>query len=407
MILNSLRAAGVYVSDLHKDADNLRSNWGQLNRNPTSNVHELRAADVSPSREELIQEAISSGHEPIDLSLGIYPDAQSDLLTEPLNSWPRGYPPSAGIPQLRAAARDYLARTYGAVINAESVAVCAGAKEFIASLPIWLRQLDRSKDTVFFPELSYPAYADGARAADSRMVAVPVDTRFRLRLDRLSKSDVSRGLCLWVNSPSNPTGTNESLPEIAAWGRAHNILICSDESYAELNWADRPRTILEADLDGVLAVHSLSKRSNAPGLRVGFYAGDTSLMDDLINLRRRAGLMASMPAQLLAARLLDDDDYARSLRARVARRLFWLTEWLMSNGFRCNYPEGGMFIWLRAPTDDGGSFARWLARVTGLIVAPGSGFGPTGSAYVRIAAVHQEHMMAPRLLMLSKALTKY
>jgi len=340
----------------------------------------------------------------VDLSLGVPGDAPSDLLGAPLDGWPRGYPPSAGSSQLRAAARDYLARTFGVEMDPQAVAACAGAKEFIASLPQWLRSRDPARDTVLVPGIGYPTYAAGARAAGCRVVRIPLDDRFRLRPDRLASADIQRAVCVWVNSPANPTGVVEPLEGFATWGRNHRVPVCSDESYAELNWRDRPRSILEHGADGVLAVHSLSKRSNAPDLRVGFYAGDRRIVAELVTLRRQAGLMPSAPAQVLATRLLRDDDHAQALRERCARRLAFLVGFLTACGMRCSRPHGGMFAWVRSPTGDGDGFARWCARVTGLVLAPGSQYGPAGAAYVRIAAVQDEGVVLPRLLLLAQAL---
>ena len=100
---------------------------------------------------------------------------------------------------------------------------------------------------------------------------------------------------LWVNSPSNPTGALDDLAAAAAWGRARGVLVASDECYAEFTWAGRPRTILESGPEGVLAVHSVSKRSNLAGARVGFYAGDPDLVGYLRSVRQHAGLMVAGP----------------------------------------------------------------------------------------------------------------
>ena len=102
-------------------------------------------------------------------------------------------------------------------------------------------------------------------------------------------------MCLWVNTPGNPTGGLDDLAAAAALGRAHGVPVLSDECYVEFTWTGRPRTILESGLDGVLAVHSLSKRSNLAGLRVGCYAGDPDLVDYLREVRKHAGLMVPGP----------------------------------------------------------------------------------------------------------------
>ena len=117
----------------------------------------------------------------------------------------------------------------------------------------------------------------GATLAGLRAVAVRVENG-QLDLASIDPADIDRALVLWSNSPSNPTGELDDLEEVAHWGRIHDVLVASDECYAEFTWAGRPRSILEHGLDGVLAVHSISKRSNLAGVRAGFYAGDADIV---------------------------------------------------------------------------------------------------------------------------------
>ena len=119
------------------------------------------------------------------------------------------------------------------------------------------------RDTVLYPAISYPTYAMGATLAGCR--AVPYDATSTA----IDPADAARALCLWVNMPGNPTGELDDLGAAAAWGRAHGVPVLSDECYVEFTWDGPPRTILEHGADGVLAVHSLSKRSNLAGVRAG------------------------------------------------------------------------------------------------------------------------------------------
>ena len=100
---------------------------------------------------------------------------------------------------------------------------------------------------------------------------------------------------LWSNSPSNPTGGLDDLGAEAAWGRDRDVPVFSDECYAEFTWDGPPRSMLEYGAEGVVAVHSLSKRSNLAGVRVGFYAGDPELVEFLRAVRQHAGLMVPGP----------------------------------------------------------------------------------------------------------------
>ncbi len=141
------------------------------------------------------------------------------------------------------------------------------------------------------PATAYPTYEMSAELA-----GLPVGRcararrrRARLRVDRRSRRR-ARALLLWVNSPANPTGSLTDLKEAAEWGRARGVPVFSDECYAEFTWAAPPSTILSSGPEGVLAVHSLSKRSNLAGCRVGFFAGDPDLVSYLAEVRRHAGL---------------------------------------------------------------------------------------------------------------------
>ncbi|MEZ5216524.1 MAG: aminotransferase class I/II-fold pyridoxal phosphate-dependent enzyme [Ilumatobacteraceae bacterium] len=174
---------------------------------------------------------------------------------------------------------------------------------------------------------------------------------------------------LWVNSPSNPTGALDDLGALAAWGRVRNIPVFSDECYAEFTWADRPRTILEHGTDGVVAVHSLSKRSNLAGVRVGFYAGDGDLVDYLREVRKHAGMMVPGPAQHAGVVALGEDHHVDEQRERYRNRLARVAQILSSwSGFPVELPAGGFYLWFDA--GDGWAFAQRLAREGGASSAP-------------------------------------
>lgn len=128
-------------------------------------------------------------------------------------------------------------------------------------------------------------------------------------------------LCRWVNSPAGPSGVVGALGSIVRWARKRGVLLLSGEAYAETTWSDAPRTALEHGPDGVPAVHSMSNRSNAPGLRVGFYAGDPAVVAGLVTRRRAAGFTPSADARTEAAVLLDDDVHAEALHVVNERRL--------------------------------------------------------------------------------------
>ena len=153
-----------------------------------------------------------------------------------------------------------------------------GTKEFVGTLPQWLHLRDPGRDTVLYPAISYPTYEMGAILAGCRPVPVPRCPTAAWTSTRSTRTTRHGRSCLWVNSPGNPTGALDDLDAAAAWGRAHGVPVFTDECYVEFTWDGPGRTILEHGHDGVVAVHSLSKRSNLAGVRVGFYAGDAELV---------------------------------------------------------------------------------------------------------------------------------
>jgi len=166
-------------------------------------------------------------------------------------------------------------------------------------------------------------------------------------------------------------------------------LVFSDECYAEFTWDGPPRSILQFGIDGVLAVHSLSKRSNLAGVRAGFYAGDPELVEYLRVVRQHAGLMVPGPVQAAAAVALADDVHVAAQRQRYMERLEFLAVQLTSAGCPAGLPQGGFYLWAPVPSawTDGWHLAEDLARVAGLLVSPGELYGDAGRGHVRIAAV--------------------
>jgi succinyldiaminopimelate transaminase len=349
--------------------------------------------------------AVAAAHEggAVDLSVGTPADPPAPFVVEALarSGAERGYPPSIGSAELREAAAGWLDRRLGVAVDPSAVAACIGTKELVAGLPHWLHLRDPDRDTVLFPAVSYPTYAMGATLAGLRPVPVAMDERFRLDLGAIAAEDAARALCLWSNSPGNPAGGLDHLDAVAAWGREHDVLVLSDECYVELTWDGPRRSVLQSGLEGRLAVHSVSKRSNLAGLRVGFYAGEPELVTYLSEVRKHAGFMVPGPAQHAAAVALADDGHVEEQAARYRRRLARIAEVLRAAcGVDADLPGGGLYLWVRAPGGDAWAFAERLARDAGCLVSPGEFYGPAGADHVRIAVVQPDErieLVAARL----------
>jgi aspartate/methionine/tyrosine aminotransferase len=299
----------------------------------------------------------------------------------------RGYPPSIGTAAFREAAAAWMSRRLLVDLDPQSVAACIGTKEFVAGVPHWLRLRDPSRDTVLYPAVSYPTYEMGATLARCRAVPVGVDDKWRIDLSTVAAEDASRALCLWVNTPANPTGALDDLDAAADWGRAHGVPVLSDECYVELTWDGPPRTILRGGAGGVLAVHSLSKRSNMAGVRAGFYGGDPELVHYLSEVRKHAGFMPPGPVQAAAVAALNDDGHVKEQRARYRERLEFFAPVLRDAGLECDLPGGGFYLWASVPGGDGWAATERLARDGGVLVSPGDFYGAAGAGHVRVAMV--------------------
>ncbi len=345
----------------------------------------------------------------VDLSVGTPCDPPPADVVAALGSShaERGYPTSLGSVAYREAAAGWMERRLGAVVSpSNQIASCIGTKEFVATTPAYLRLLRDDRDTVLYPAVSYPTYEMGALLAGLRAVSVPLDDAGRLMLSSVDPSDVRRALCLWVNSPGNPAGNLDDLGSAAEWGRSHDVWVISDECYAEFTWATPAQTILTHGVDGVLAVHSLSKRSNLAGVRAGFYAGDQTLVHHLSEVRKHAGFMVPGPVQAAAAVAYRDDAHVDLQRSVYRARLEQFLPVLQAAGFDVEMPGGAFYLWARVPDranpagadgpvpGDGWAAADWLARTAGVLVSPGDFYGSVSGNYIRVAVVQPDDRIA-------------
>ena len=332
----------------------------------------------------------------IDCSIGTPFDPPPAAVIEALSTSgaERGYPPSIGSLQFREAATGWLAREFDVTIDpADEIAACIGTKEFVASTPHYLKLRDPSRDTVLYPEISYPSYEMGATLAGCRAVAVPVDDKWRIDLSAIDPTDAARALCLWVNTPGNPAGGLDDLAAVAAWGRANDVLVLSDECYIEFTWDGPARTILTEGTEGVLAVHSLSKRSNLAGTRAGFYAGDAEVVDYLREIRKHGGCLVPGPVQAAAVAAWNDQAHVDEMRETYRRRLELGIELFAGLGIAADMPQGGFYLWVEAPDGDAWALTKLLAERSGVIVSPGEFYGAAGAGHVRLAVVQPTELL--------------
>ncbi len=289
-----------------------------------------------------------------------------------------GYPTALGTAEFRTAAAGWLQRRFDVRADRDSILPTIGSKETVAWLPTMLGIEPGS--TVLIPELSYPTYEVGALLAGAKVgrAARPPEDAAGISL-------------VWLNSPANPHGAVLSAADLqhwVAWGRTWSIPIVADECYLELGWTAEPVSVLHPSVVGdshvgVLAVHSLSKRSNLAGYRAGLITGDPALIRTIWNLRRHSGLLVPTPIQAAMTAAYQDDTHVAEQRERYRTRREVLAAALSNAGFRIDHSEAGLYLWATCHTDSM-STVDWFAE-RGILVAPGTFYGPAGGQHIRIA----------------------
>lgn len=327
----------------------------------------------------------------VDLSIGTPVDPAPAIAREALAgaSDAHGYPTVLGPEPLRQSAVDWLARRFGVVgLDSGQVLPVIGSKELIANLPAQLGI--GVGDVVVFPELAYPTYEVGARYVG----AVPVAA------DRPGDYGDTVPALVYINSPANPNGRildRDELREIVRWTRAHDVLLVSDECYLDFAWEGTPYSVLHPDVcegsfEGLLAVHSTSKRSNLAGYRGSFVAGDRAVVAELLAVRKHLGFMMPAPVAAAMTAVLDDDLHVKTQRSLYAARRQALRGALEGAGFTIDDSEGALYLWATRGEACRETVA-WLAE-RGILVAPGEFYGPAGSQHVRVAFTATDERIA-------------
>ena len=327
----------------------------------------------------------------VDLSVGTPVDPVPELIQRALAAATNrpGYPTVWGTPEARDAIAGWCQRRLGARdVRHENVLPVVGSKELVAWLPLQLGL--GPGDQVGYPRLAYPTYEVGARLAGAEPVVYdsPLDL------------DPARLRLLWLNSPSNPTGRVlplAELREIVRWAREHDVLVFSDECYLELGWEAEPVSVLHPEVcggsfDGLVAVHSLSKRSNLAGYRAAFVAGDSGVLGELLQVRKHGGMMTPAPVQAALVAALGDDAHVAEQRQRYAARREALREALAKWGLGTEHSEASLYLWATRGEpcwDTVGALAE-----LGILVAPGDFYGPAGDRFVRIAFTATDERVA-------------
>jgi succinyldiaminopimelate transaminase len=312
---------------------------------------------------------------------------------EPLSS----YPLAEGLPELREAVAAWCKHRFGVEVDPEKEVIPTyGSKEAIFHLAQVLLDRDSEKALVLSTEPGYPVYDRGALFAGAEVEQLPLleENGFLPDLDRIDKETWARTAIFWINYPNNPTGVMaplEFLERVAALAAEHDFLLAADEAYTELWFDERPHSALEAtDRSHVAVFQTLSKRSSMTGYRSGFVAGSPELIAALRQYRPTVGTAPQEFVQRASVVAWNDEEHVERTREIYRRKRELLLPALARKGIRVSGSEATMYLWLEVPA--GESSEELAARLLehGLIVSPGTFFGPSGEGYWRLALVPTE-----------------
>ena len=337
---------------------------------------------------------LEQGRRLVDLGIGDPREPTPGFLREaflmaadPVSQYPSPY----GTPALRRAAAGYLERRFGVTVDPESqVLACAGAKEAIFHLPLAFAGADPRRRKVVLPDPAYPSYEAGALLAGLEPVRVPLrpERGFLLEPEDVGEDVLRETLVLWVNYPHNPTGAEaprDYLRRVGEAARKHGFVVGSDEVYTDVYFGRPPHSMLEVQIENVVAIFSCSKRSGMTGYRTGFVAGDPDLVASLRALRGHPGLASAEPVAAAAAVAWADDAHAHERREVFRAKRDRFLRFFHAHGLEVAPSDATIYLWVRVP--GGQACAAYALRLLeeGIVVAPGSSFGPAGEGWVRVA----------------------
>jgi len=318
------------------------------------------------------------------------PEFIRKALTETVEKEVIRYPSVRGKKELREVISNWLKKRFGVSLDPETQIIpTSGSKEAIFHFPlVFLKE----KKRVIYGTPGYPVYERGTIYAGG--IPTPVVLReeenFLLRLDKLPKGLLEETKIVWINYPHNPTGATASLSyleETYHICREYEIILCSDECYSEIYYEKPQPSILQVGIKGVVAFHSLSKRSGMTGYRSGFVAGDSEIV--LTYARERANFGVASPefVQACAIKAWSDENHVEERRRSYREKAKLFLDLFASLGLKFRKPEGTFYLWVKVPegfTDI--SYAELLLE-KGIVVSPGSFFGKGGENFIRVALV--------------------
>ena len=362
---------------------------------PKNPVLDAIQKNLMVALDERKQELRAAGKRLFDFGLGDPKEPTPPFVREALRAAVPDvsqYPSAAGTPALRRACANYLERRFGVKVDPERQVVPAtGAKETIFHLPFAFAGGDPRRTKIVMPDPGYPTYEVGARFAGLEPVKVQLtaERRFLIEPEEVGEDVLSRTLVFWVSYPHNPTGAMAPRDYLERVGRAakrYGFVVASDECYAELYFGARPLSMLEVQVENVVAIHSCSKRSGMTGYRSGFAAGDADVIAVLKRARSHPGVASPDFVSAAAIAAWSDDAHAAERREIFRKKRERFLTFFAERGLRCDGSEATLYLWVRVPAGHTSASYALALLEEGIMVAPGTAFG-AGEGYVRVALV--------------------
>jgi succinyldiaminopimelate transaminase len=350
--------------------------------------------------EEAKRRLAAQGVELIDFGKGDPREETDPLIRQALvdNIEPfSSYPLAEGLPELREAVAGWCKRRFGAEVDPDAEVIPTyGSKEAIFHLAQVVLDRDGAKPLVISTEPGYPVYERAALFAGADIERLPLleENGFLPDLDAIDQQTWARIAIFWINYPNNPTGAVaplELFEQLAALAAQHDFLLAADEAYTELWFDEPPHSALEvSDRSRIAVFQTLSKRSSMTGYRSGFVAGSRELISALRQYRPTVGTAPQEFVQRASVAAWNDEEHVERTREIYRRKRDVLLRSLEQKGIRVAGSEATMYLWLEVPA--GESSDELAARLLehGVIVSPGTFFGPSGEGYWRLALVPTE-----------------
>jgi succinyldiaminopimelate transaminase len=307
------------------------------------------------------------------------------------------YPLAEGLPEVREAVAGWCERRFGVELDPETEVIPTyGSKEAIFQLAQVVLDRDGDKRLVLSTEPGYPVYDRGALFAGGYVEQLPLlkENAFLPELETIDAETWARTAIFWINYPNNPTGAVAPLAflqRLAELAAEHDFLLAADEAYTELWFDEPPHSALEvSDRSHVAIFQTLSKRSSMTGYRSGFVAGSPELIAALRQYRPSAGTAPQEFVQRASVVAWSDEDHVERTREIYRRKREVLLRALESKGIRIAGSHATMYLWLEVPAGESSEELAERLLDHGLIVSPGTFFGPSGEGYWRLALVPTE-----------------